>query len=69
MYIWQNIALADVAGLVELQKWKWRPPLISGSWWWNYAELLTGLFIFNINISIIITIITSIIIFKPSPSS
>ena len=68
MYIWQNIALADVAGLVELQKWKWRPPLISGSWW-NYPEILTGLFIFNIIISIIITIITSIIIFKPSPSS
>ena len=57
MYIWQNIALADVAGLVELQKWKWRPPLISGSWWRNYPELLTGLFIFNIIISIIIIIV------------
>ena len=54
MYIWQNIALADVAGLVELQKLKWRPPLISGSWWWNYPELLTGLFVFNIIIIIII---------------
>ena len=37
--------------------------------WQLVEELLTGLFIFNIIISIIFTIITSIIIFKPSPSS